>query len=199
MFVIYGVRNIRIRTIRDEKATCGMCGHYVKEYRVYQPCVHIFWIPFFPIPGKYVVESCPQCSARYEMKEHPLLKVTRTPIYTFALVFILLAFFVNIYFSNKSEKERNAGYINAPLVGDVYLMKDTVDGEKRYFFSKIGEITPDSVLMYIGAYDYTRYVSRMDTADYYVDDYYYMVHKTALKDWWETGVISDIKRPKNDQ
>lgn len=199
MFVIYGIRNIRIRTIRDEKATCSNCGHLQKEYRVYQPCVHIFWIPFFPIPGKYVVESCPECKSRYETREHPLLNVTRTPIYTFALTLILLVFFANIFIESRGEKARNMGYISEPLVGDVYLMKDSIDGERRYYFTKVDEVTADSVLLLVGAYEYTKYVSRMDTVDYYVDDYYYVIARDMLSYWWKIGRISDVKRIENKQ
>jgi len=194
MFIFYGIRHIRIRTIRDDKKTCSACEGHEKVYRVYQPCVHIFWIPLFPVPGKYMVESCPQCKSRYETVEHPLLSETRTPIYTFALTFILLAFIVNMYFDSKAEGKRNIEYVAAPLSGDVYLIKDTIEGTEAYYFSKVLEVEPDSVIMSVGAYNYSKYVSKMNKEDYFVSEYLYAVPKTALKDWLDKKKIREIKR-----
>lgn len=194
MYIFFGIRHIRIRTIRNWKTTCSKCGSHNMEYRVYQPCFHVFWIPFFPIPGKYLVEKCADCKTRYETTEHPELAHTRTPIYMFALIFILAAFFAQIYFSGRAQDKREIEYAAAPLAGDIYLMKDTLEEATIYHFAKVFEVVPDSVRILLGAYNYSRYVSYMDTKDYFITDYYYTVHKSILPQWLEEERIREIKR-----
>ncbi len=199
MFILYGTTKKKIKTFTDQKTTCDLCGGFSKEYRIYQPCFHIFWIPFFPIGRKYMVVKCSGCNAQYDTINDPYLSNTRTPFFMFLGPLLILGFIIFGYFSSKAEQRRYESYINSPGIGDVYLMKtESESGSNLYYFSKIIDIKPDSISMLVGAYDYSRSVSKMDTADYFITDFFYTFHKSALKDWWDEGNEKSIERKDTD-
>ena len=51
--------------------TCNACRHQGKvDMHVFSKCVHLFFIPFFPV-GKIGYASCQQCQARVDEYEMP--------------------------------------------------------------------------------------------------------------------------------
>lgn len=196
MFILYGIRNVRIRTIRDEKEPCGICGDYHKEFKITQPCFHIFWIPFFPIGRKTMEGTCQGCRAKFDAYQHPALSATRTPFYMFLGLLLVVAFFAYGFTNEIQSRKNKAEYVVNPQIGDIYLMKNTEESKTLYYFTKIYEMEADTVYMEVGAYDYTRYVSRMDKEDYFVEDYYYAIHRSKLKNWFDEGIIREITRKK---
>lgn len=196
MLILFGTRKVKIRTFTDEAAPCGNCGEYRKHYRIYQLCFHIFWIPVFPIGSKYMISDCTRCKAKYEVFHHPELSAMRTPLYMFSILLIIPIILIFGFISSKQSEKQTAEYIQNPIPGDIYLMRDTTNNKSLYYFSKILEVESDSVYIQIGAYSYNRYTSRMDKDDYYVTDYFYGFHKDALKEWHSGGLVKKIKRSK---
>lgn len=194
MLIFFGTRKVRIRTFNDESAPCALCGEYRKQYRIYQPCFHIFWIPVIPIGRKYIVTNCTKCNAQYEVAQHPELSATRTPLYMFSIPLIFAAIFVFAMINAQQSSKRTEEYVQNPAAGDVYLIRDTIDGDRYYYFTKILHVEPDSVFIQMGAYSYKSYTSRMDNEDYYVTDYLYAVHKDELKEWHRDKMIRKIER-----
>lgn len=194
MLIFFGTRKIRIRTFYDEATPCALCGELRTQYSIYQPCFHVFWIPVFPIGRKYIVSTCTKCNAQYKIACHPELSATRTPIYMFSLLLLFAAIFAFSMIGAHQSSKKTAEYVQNPTVGDIYLIRDINDDGSYYYFSKILQVEPDSVLFEVGAYNYKRYTSSMDKEDYYISDYLYVVHKEKLKEWHRERMIRKIER-----
>lgn len=194
MLIFFGTRRIRIRTFTDVSTPCPICEEYHKQCSIYQPCFHIFWIPVFPIGRKYIITTCSKCNSQYKIVQHPELSATRTPIYMFSVLILFAVIIAFSFFSAHRSSKKTAEYIQNPAVGDIYLMRDTIDGDRYYYFSKIFLIENDSVFMQTSAYNYSKYTSSMDKKDYYVEEYLYPVHKDDLKKWHDKKMIRKIER-----
>lgn len=194
MIIFFGIRQKKIRHTYDEKEPCTLCNSYRRQYIIYQPYFHIFFIPFFPVGKKYLVTTCHDCSMSYRQEYDLRINATRTPLYMFSGLLLIAALFMFSFVNHFVEGNKYEEYVQDPQPGDIYLIKNKTEGEKYYYFIKIQDAEADSLNILMGAYEYKRYVSRMDREDYFVTDYYYSIHRDKPKEWLKDRTIRTIIR-----
>jgi hypothetical protein len=92
MIVAGGYRS-HVLTQGAPELTCSACQHQGKiTLNVFSQCVHVFFIPFFPV-GKIGYAKCQQCNSQLDQKEmsaemkHSLLQAksaARVPLWQFS-------------------------------------------------------------------------------------------------------------------
>ena len=195
MIFFYGARSAKIKKYEDPHVKCENCSEYKSRFIVQQRYAHLFWIPLFPISKKYVYGECGNCGQDiYDEKASNYLAMTRTPWYLFlgTIFFIMLIF--SIFYGSHVDNKNKAEYIQNPMMGDVYLIRVDSQGSKVYFFMKVDEVQTDSVKLLFGAYEYSRYTSKMTNEDYFNKDDYEVLSKEELVNMLDNGTINSIKR-----
>ena len=102
MFFIFGLRKARIGTQVSE-LPCRYCqSQNTLAYIAYQNYFHVFWIPLFPM-WKELRSVCVHCKQNRRFNEFSpemklegikLKKESKTPFYTYALLALILLFFI---------------------------------------------------------------------------------------------------------
>lgn len=197
--IIYGSRNKEVaREHIVEK--CPHCGTMNSiDMHVFQKYAHVFWIPFFPM-GKTGISQCDHCRQVLNPKEMPaslraaydnLKAGSRTPIWTFSglgLIVLLVAFAI---VQDKKKNEKNAKLIAAPIAGDIFKIKTT---DRKYTLYKVDEVSADSVFILINNYEVNKLsgLHELESKSYSPDIYGFS--KKELKTMLESGEILDIQR-----
>src|SRR5215203_1149628 len=200
--IIFGsnTKQIAAETSPDQ---CPNCGAYnsVQLY-VLQKYAHIFWIPFFPT-GKSIVSQCNNCRQALKSKEMPssmllssdnLKSQSKTPVWTFAGVALVVVFCTLGFINDKKKGEKNSRLVLAPQTGDIFEIKTALD---QYTLYKIDDVQGDSVFIRINNYETNKLTGLDDlkrkgeTA--YSEDVF-SITKADLKKMLEKGDVIDIER-----
>jgi hypothetical protein len=90
---IIGSCEKEIKTYYDNILVCEHCGSTGLNFRIFQKCIHVFWIPFFPVGEKRISCECSRCGADCEGagKSKEYLMLTKTPAYMFSFLILLAA------------------------------------------------------------------------------------------------------------
>ncbi len=108
MFLIYGRKKAKIKSITDHIGACTSCNSIGLKIEIYREYFHLFWIPFFPIGVKESKVTCTSCGKPndYNPRVKDVEAVTRTPVYLFSgiiLVVVLIALLVNSNLNTQKE------------------------------------------------------------------------------------------------
>jgi|GEM_PF-3586839 len=152
MLIVRGIYRRLLRT-EDLAEPCFLCLCTGKhQLHIYQDCMHVYWIPFFPHRKKGTFE-CGHCGQTLEpefanpgMKERyrSTRKKCRTPLFMFTGPAIFTLLLVHVLFI-APILQRNAimEHVNHPRPGDVY----SIVQEKKYFLLRIERVSGDTVFM----------------------------------------------------
>jgi hypothetical protein len=152
LFLIHGIRRIKLRG-ELLPGTCDHCGTEGSvQLLVVQPYVHLFWIPFFPLPKRARTE-CLAC--KHEVKHSRLGPMhiglfdalkgeKRTPLWTWigagVMAFVLPWFITQL---NRNSADQNALLLH-PQVGDIWTIKLS---DKRHTLHRVEEVRADSIFV----------------------------------------------------
>lgn len=199
--IIYGSSSVHLKSAQSKTAVCPGCntkGSLV--FSVYSQHAHIYWIPLFPF-GKTGGAQCPLCTYSAVgkkmpteiKKEYDYLKYeTKTPVWQFAGLGILLLLISSIVYIGKTHDKKEMAYITSPTVGDVYEYETP---DKTYSTLKVVEISGDSIYLSPNMYE-TNKRTGIDQID--IDENYsasvYGLLKHDLKSKYDEGTIYGIIR-----
>jgi hypothetical protein len=193
--LIKGRTKIKVEEYDDPTIKCEECGHYGQRFFIYQEYFHVFFIPFFPTKIKVVKCSCLKCNDTFnEEKKKYYSSITRTPIYLYTGLFLLLAFIISVVFYGIQNDKKEKEYVNNPEIGDIYLIHDQIDNSSVFYFVKIINIKSDTVEVLHGALQYDKYLSKMFATDYFVENDEIQLLKKDLKDFLASGKINRVIR-----
>lgn len=155
--IFYGTKASNIKNGQINNINCPHCETNTSMiYSVFGKYAHIYWIPIFPI-GKVIATECNNCKKTFEYKElTPEIKSkldrekekehVKTPIWMFSGLFIIVALIVaGIYTSGETEK-KEAEYLKAPKIGDIYRFESNPG---FYSTMKVEKILKDSLHVYL--------------------------------------------------
>ena len=195
MIFIYGRRKIRIKKYNDYHIKCEHCNDYGQRFSVYQEYFHIFFIPIFPLGVKTINSVCLKCNDTFNgEKRNHYLSITKTPIYMYTGIILFVGLFLALVIGNISTQRQKAEYVANPKINDVYLIREYENKTTTYYFLKIKNIDADTVELLHSYFQYNRFISTMDSSDYFVSDEIYRVLKSDLKNHLENGLISTVER-----
>ncbi len=200
--VVYGTKNKKLSgsQIIDK---CGNCGtSNVMEMHIFQKFAHVFWIPFFPMK-KLGISQCNHCKQVLTQKEMPpaltttyqtLKAQTKTPIWTFAGIGLVVALVTIGVISDRRKDEKNAKLIVSPQVNDIYEVKL---GYKAYTLYKVAIVKGDSIFLRVNDYETNKATGLNDLkkkrGNAFSEDFLPLT-KPELKEMLDKGEILDIER-----
>ncbi len=150
----------RSETLLSEK--CQVCNSIGSiDVQVYSKYVHVFWIPFCPLP-KEVLSVCGHCKQALTAKQMPpyikesadeLKKQVKTPFYYWAGAAGLSLLLISVFSSIAADNKRTKTFAASPQVNDVYSIKL---GHDRYTLYKISQLASDTVFFAVNQYESTQ-------------------------------------------
>lgn len=195
MLLIFGRRTAKIKSYRDQSIKCEKCGQFDVKFLVYLEYFHIFFIPLFPSGIKEIEGKCNNCGRRnFNQKKEDYLSLTRTPFYVYtAPLLIAVLIGAGIYFNLKTQKQK-AEWIDHPIKGDVYLIRDQTENKKVFYWYKVSEVQDDSVKLFPNTLEYSMFVSVMDSSDYFITNKVITISRTYLKQLLTDHTINSVSR-----
>lgn len=205
--IIYGWRSKTLKQAPLKNIECENCKECASNLSVTSHYVHIFWIPIFPYAKKVAI-SCHQCGQVTKEKQMPpdfkakikdIKAASPTPKYLFSGLGILaigVLFIVSLGY-NTSQKQQD--YLNSPLEGDIYVMKDNEEASAyRYYLMKINGTEQDSLFVTYNAYSYNGIPEQLEPEDGFYD-FSIKIAKSDLVEMNEKGEITKVIRDYGDQ
>jgi hypothetical protein len=158
--LIYGTSKWNLKrteTLHTEK--CNHCNSLgTVDVHIYTKYVHVFWIPFCPLP-KEVLTECSSCKNVQTAKEMPahikeiatnLKKEVKIPFY-YWLGSAALALLIFLVFSSiQEDNKRTANYAISPKEGDVYEIKYN---SSSYTLYKVSRVLGDTVFFSVNQFE----------------------------------------------
>lgn len=196
MLVIYGQRNVRIKTFTENHQSCPLCKVPDLEVFVFRQYFHVFLIPVFPVGVKSSRIKCNECGEyiRIDSVGWQYEKMSKTPLYFYSLTIILSAFILFMVFMNLRTQKEKAEMVNTPVVGDVYVMRNDENNPTSYYFLKLTRINNDTLIVQHSYLEYNGFVTEMSGEDYFVKDDEWMLTKKVLKEMLKRGEVNAVKR-----
>lgn len=196
--IIYGTRPKRIFKAKDNENPCPKCGEYGREISIFRRYFHLYYVPFWPTSKKILTSKCPNCNCEVVSPADPNLYFSqaRTPFYFWIGSFVVLLIALSLMTLSKYENEQKAEYVNAPQVGDVYLMQDKITntGDTVYYFVRVNSVDDNAIGVNFGKYEYSRAQSKMDKKDSFNLEKGYIFWRKDLEGFLKEGTIHSVKR-----
>lgn len=200
--IIYGWNTKNIKQAEIDFYECPSCKEKKSVLAVFASYVHIFWIPFFPYKKSTELHctNCQYVSTEDSLGGNDLMAIKQLksavsiPKYLFSGVILLVVFAGYITFGIMKDNEEKQSFLENPQVGDVYLIKDAEElSEYNHYFLKVGNVLEDSLWLSVSSYSYNGIVDALDSEDGFYD-VMYAVHKDAIKDYDESGMMKKVIR-----
>src|SRR5690606_17014901 len=176
--IIYGWNSKVLKHAPLENIECEHCKEKSSQIGIIANYFHIFWIPLFPYAKKATI-VCNHCSQVVEEKQMTpefkakvkMLKATvPTPKYLFAGLGIIVIFIISISLNNFYSDLKQQDFLQAPLAGDVYILKDNDEASNyKYYFLKVKAIEEDSLLIAYNSYTYNGIPEKLEPQDGFYD------------------------------
>lgn len=196
MFIIYGRKQATIKKYTHTQDSCKSCKSFDLNVKVYKVYAHVFFIPFFPFGPKSVEMRCKSCGEpnRDISLQNHYEQNTKIPFYLFSGLILIAALIGALWVHIEYKNKREAAYVAAPKVGDVYTIhQDTV-----YYFLRLSQIKGDTVLAYPSYLGYPRFVSEMQSDDYFTKETELIYTKKELKEMLKKAEIHSVDRDYSD-
>jgi len=200
--VVYGWNSKNIKQAPLDGYECPNCQEKNSHLAIFAHYAHIFWIPVFPYKKSAQI-SCLHCQLATEEKAMPeemkgkikqLKSAVGIPKYMFAgliLIGLSIAFFS---YSSSQNAKLEMEYINSPLIGDVYILKNLEESsEYNHYLLKVNDIEEDSLVVSINSYTYNGIIKELDPADGFYN-VTYSIHKDEVKGYDESGELKKVLR-----
>lgn len=204
--IIYGWNSKILKHAPLENIQCENCGENATQLGIVSNYIHIFWIPFFPYSKKATM-VCNNCShVRTERKMPPDFKAkvkalkaaVPTPKYLFSGLGIVAALIVFISFSIYSSDQQQQQYLQAPVAGDVYVLKDNEEPSAyKYYLLKVKSLEEDSLLVAYNSFSYNGIPDKLESNDGFYD-YTMKIAKADILDMDGRGEVQKIIRDYGD-
>ncbi|WP_394341592.1 hypothetical protein [Paraflavitalea soli] len=139
---------------------------------------------------------CYHCSSfiRFDSLQHEYEKKTRIPFWLYSGLLLVGCLIVTIVVAANIDAKEERIFVQHPQAGDVYTIRDDKGGKLRYFFLKVNSIQGDSVFTLHSNLEYSRYISKPQSKDFFVEDEELVFTKAELLQMLDKGEISSVKR-----
>ena len=200
--IIYGWSSKNIKQADLEAYQCPECGEAKSTLAIFAHYAHIFWIPLFPFKksASIVCSHCQLNTGEKSMSDDmkgtikQLKSTVNMPKSLFSGLILVVAAVAFFSFKGIQNSNLEQSYIEAPQVGDVYILKDTEEkSEYNHFLMKVNLVEEDSLWVSFSSYSYNGVVSELDPQDGFYD-YEYSMPSGALVEFQESGELRKIIR-----
>lgn len=203
--IIYGWNSKLIKHAPLENIECEHCQQKTSLLGIHSNYVHIFWIPVFPYSKSAIIvcTHCQHATGEKDMKPDFKARIKAikgavpVPKYQFSGLGIILALVV--YFTFQSYRNDNVEneYLNAPLAGDVYVLRNDEEATRyKYYLLKVQSLEEDSILISPNSFGYSGIPAKLDAEDGFYD-YSAKIAKTTLLEKHKNGELKKVIRDNN--
>ena len=200
--IVYGWNTKNIKQAQIDFYECPSCKEKNSVLAVFASYVHIFWIPLFPYKKSAEIQ-CSNCQyvstddglvGDNKMAVKQLKSAVSIPKYLFSGAILIVLFTTWITYGILKNSWEEQSYIENPLIGDVYLIKDSEElSEYNHYFLKVGNIEEDSLWVSLSSYSYNGIVDALEPEDGFYD-VMYAIHKDVIKNYQESGMMKKVIR-----
>ncbi|MFL9485282.1 hypothetical protein ACI6Q2_21045 [Chitinophagaceae bacterium LWZ2-11] len=196
MLVVKGHRQVRIKKYCDNGMKCSSCGAWGIDIKVYRNYFHIFLLPMGPSSAKFTSMRCHKCSepVRIESVEKEYAMETKTPIYFYSGIILIVSLICYAAFADYRDKEIRVRLIETPKIGDVYRIKHVEKSTTTYYFLRVSQVAGDSVSTLHNTLQYGGYVAKLNDDDFFEKTIELVFTKNELKDMLDKGEITSVER-----
>ena len=200
--IIYGWNSKLLKHAPLQNVPCESCKEETTQIGIQSHYVHIFWIPIFPYSKKasIVCTGCQHVTREKEMapefkaKVKTLKAAVPFPKYHFAGLGIIAALAIFFSFQSYDNDQKQQNYLQSPLSGDVYILKDDKEpSEYKFYLLKLLETETDSVFITYNSFGYTAIPKKLDPKDGFYN-YTVKIAKSELTAMNESGALKKIER-----
>ena len=118
----------------------------------------------------------------------------KKPFYLYTAPILVGIFVLSLVYASYSGQQDRQKYISNPKVGDVYFMKQTVNGLDEYLFLRVRQVAGDSVTACYNHLAYLSSVEEFSPEDYFDTTFEAVYKKAELKKLFEKDSIQAIYR-----
>jgi hypothetical protein len=199
MIFIYGRKKAKIKKTTDHIGACTTCNSIGLEFEIFRDYYHLFWIPLFPVGDKESKVYCITCGKpnNFNQRAKHFESISRTPVYLYSGLLLFFTLIITLVIGNINTQKEKALFVSDPKVGDVYAIRKDVSDSTYYYFLRVARIQSDTVIVYPNAFQYFRYVNRLNDQDYFVTQEFFYTKK-ELKELLEKGEINGVDRDYDD-
>lgn len=155
--IIYGASNKTLAgyVLADKCSNCSQQG--CVELYVLQRFFHVFFVPVFAA-GKTAGSQCKNCKQKLKLRQmpesyknefHSLKGQSRTPVWMYTGLGIVVAFIIIFTLFKNEKKDSNAALILMAQSRDVY---EIMISDNRYTLYKVTRVHGDSVFFRVNNY-----------------------------------------------
>ncbi|WP_185152565.1 hypothetical protein [Fulvivirga aurantia] len=173
---------------------------------IYSSYAHIFWIPLFPYK-KSAMLYCGHCQKvteekTLESKDRQKIKALKssvpTPKYMFAGLVIIILAIAGLTFNSSQQEKKQQAFINAPLVGDVYKLKDETElSDYKYYLLKVVAVDEDSIDVSASSFSYNGLPDKLEAEDGFYD-VSYRIDRQFVKELYDKKELLKVERDYSD-
>ncbi|MFD0963915.1 hypothetical protein [Pseudofulvibacter geojedonensis] len=199
--IIYGHNSSDLGSSKPNSLKCPSCENTgTTTLYLFGKYATLFWVPMFPM-GKKMISECSHCKVVMEKKQMPpefnlplqnLKDQSKTPIWNWTGLVIVTGIIIFGLFQSKQHDTDVITYIQQPVAKDLYDVK-LEDGNYTTF--KVTNVENDSIYFRMNDYVISRSskLYKIDKDENYSDEIFSM-HKSKLKELFDSGDIIDISR-----
>lgn len=195
MFIQFDTQRKILKKITDKACTCSKCRKRAIEFTIWRKYFQLYWIPFMPL-GKMEIEAwCIYCNQKFpeniRFKQH--LASVKTPWYLYLGLIVTALFFVGMIMKRTDAKNNIETYINAPEIGDVYLVRNPIGQDTIYQFFRLADIdsTGDSISCYYSKKNiYSKKPSTLAVDDYFIADEKIITREYLNRSYKANNIVS---------
>lgn len=196
MLFMFGIRHARIGHYTDEEHVCYRCRAFDREVSIYRPYFHFCFIPVCPVGPAWFAMHCRNCNddTRLETVMKANAHRTRAPFYFYSFIILVVCVALGWFYWKNAKDRQNKAYVTAPLVGDVYNIKEKTRAEETYSFLRVVVLKEDTVLLLSSHYEYGGFVSSLGMEDYFEKSDTIRISRQKLQDMLGEGRLYDVYR-----
>ncbi len=167
--IVFGTRGSVVKGPQKRGVPCAACGMDVHQTFGVLRYFHVFWIPMFPTMKQPAME-CLHCKKTLVGKELPervrkdvasMLFTKRRVIPTFAGAILVGLLAIPVAYGSAQQTAREAKYLEAPAVGDCYVVKlagfvKSPDPKHPYGVLRVAKVAAESVELRLGSFAYSQ-------------------------------------------
>jgi hypothetical protein len=201
MLIIHGRKEARIKIFTDNETSCQNCKDFDFDIWIFREYYHIFFIPICPVGEKTTKIRCNNCGVylRSDSLSEKYSEISKTPFYFYIIPLLFTALIVGALVGNLFTQNEKAAFVENPLIGDVYRIRNEKDVLKTYSFLRITNIKGDTVVAYHNNLRYLDFVTKMDAADFFVKEEEVYYTKEELRQMLEKDEINAVERNYGDE
>jgi hypothetical protein len=196
MFVYHGRKVAKIKEFTDNTQYCTSCKSFDLRIKVFREYYHVYLIPIIPIGDNVIDIRCNQCQAPIllESLKKEYAKKAKAPVYLYSLFILFGLLLAWVIYAEQNDKNNTIRFVADPKAGDVYIIKREQTGATSWSFLKAASVAGDTVLVYHNSLEYSGYVSKFNSEDYFESGEKLYYTKKELKQFLDKGEILEVKR-----